>query len=148
MNSTSHLDKLNAASTNEKCSDHDREILGEAKRYYEVWIESMRRLTSTGEQRVQEMVTLLNDYKDMLEVELIARRGSAFLKRQKGQLKIDNSVMEEFLPHLVCPEIIDGLTHTRFQAGPQKAFMSLSFMPRRFEQLGQRPEVEIGRAHV
>jgi len=42
------------------------------------------------------MTELLNNYKDFLEVDLITRRGSAFIKRQKGQLKLDNSVIEEF----------------------------------------------------
>jgi hypothetical protein len=103
----------------------------------------MRALTSTGRARVDDMVRLLNEYKDTLEVELIAKRGSPFLKRQKGQLKLDNSVLEEFFPHLVIPQIITGLKHTRFWVGPQQAFMSLSFVPTSFDQLGGKPEVVI-----
>jgi len=103
----------------------------------------MRALASTGRGRVDDMVRLLNDYKDVLEVELIAKRGSSFLKRQKGQLKLDNSVLEEFFPHLVIPQIITGLNHTRYSVGPQQAFMSLSFVPTSFNQLGDKPEVVI-----
>jgi hypothetical protein len=87
------------------------------------------------------MVRLLNEYKDSLEVELIAKRGSPFLKRQKGQMKLDNSVLEEFFPHLVIPQIMTGLNHTRFSVGPQQAFMSLSFVPTGFDQLGEKPQV-------
>jgi hypothetical protein len=87
------------------------------------------------------MVAHLNQYKNALEVELIAKRGSDFLKRQKGQLKLDNSVIEEFLPMLVCSDIIKGLNHARFTCGPQQAFMSLSFMPQSFDDLGKTPRV-------
>ncbi|MBI4586729.1 MAG: Bpu10I family restriction endonuclease [Planctomycetes bacterium] len=138
---TSHLDKLNAAGANKKCSTQDRALLQEAKLHYKEWITATMKLTSKGRKRVDEMVSLLNQYKDTLEVELIAKRGSSFLKRQKGQLKLDNSVIEEFLPYLVCPQIITGLNHTRFIAGPQQAFLSLAFMPISFEHLGKRPEV-------
>jgi hypothetical protein len=103
----------------------------------------MKKLRSTGRDRVNELVRLLNTYKDFLEVNLIAKRGSDFIKRQKGQLKLDNSVIEEFLPYLACPEIVPGITHDRFLTGPQQAFMSLSFMPRSFESLGTKPEVVV-----
>lgn len=140
---TSHLDKLNAACANAKCSEADRTLLEEAKTHYEKWIADMAALTSRGRERIDEMVALLNRYKDFLEVELIAKRGSSFLKRQKGQLKLDNSVIEEFLPHVVSPDIINGLNHTRALVGPQQAFMSLAFMPRGFEHIGRKPEVVV-----
>lgn len=136
-----HLDKLTAALANRKSSSQDRSLLSVAQKKYEKWITDTRSLNSTGRKRADEMVALLNRYKDELEVDLIAKQGSAFLKRQKGQMKLDNSVIEEFLPYLVCSEIIRGLNHSRFSVGPQKAFMSLSFMPRSFEHLKQMPEV-------
>jgi len=138
-----HLDKLLAAFGNAKCSKGDQLLLQEAKNLYHGWISSMRALSSVGRARVDDMVRLLNEYKDALEVELIAKRGSPFLKRQKGQLKLDNSVLEEFFPHLVIPQVISGLKHTRFVVGPQHAFMSLSFVPSGFDRLGARPEVVI-----
>jgi hypothetical protein len=39
--------------------------------------------------------------------------------------------------------VIDGLPKTTFVVGPQKAFMSLAFMPRTINHLTDRPEVEI-----
>lgn len=141
MNPTPHFDKLEAAIQNGKCPPEDRVLLEQAKTNYREWIAAMQALKSTGRTRVDEMVAALNRYKDALEVELIAKRASPFLKRQKGQLKLDNSVLEEFMPHLVIPEVIRGLNLSRAVVGPQQAFMSLAFMPRSFEQLGKRPEV-------
>ena len=140
---TPHLDKLEAALVNPKCGDADRGLLRRAKQRYTTWLAAMNDLHSTGNARVADMVRLLNEYKDYLEVELIAQKGSDFLKRQKGQLKLDNSVMEEFLPHLLRSEIVERLEGTSFVTGPQQAFMSLAFMPSGFRSLGGRPSVVI-----
>lgn len=90
-----HKEKLLAAIQNRKAAA-DIELLQEAYRAYEQWKAAMQSLTETGEAKVRRLVEMLNQYKDYLEVELIARQGSDFLKRQKGQMKLDNSVIEEF----------------------------------------------------
>lgn len=140
MATSPHLDKLNAALSNPKCAE-DVPLLNEAKELYTKWTTVLNSLTGKGKTRVVEMVRLLNEYKDTFEVELIMKRGSNFLRRQKGQLKLDNSILEEFFINLVHPDIIEGLGKTRFIVGPQNAFMSLSFRPRGFSSLDQRPEV-------
>ena len=140
MSKTPHREKLLAAITNPKCSE-DVFLLSEALTAYETWIGETNRLTSNGEVRIKQMTALLNDYKDYLEVDLIATRGSEFLKRQKGQLKLDNSVMEEFLIHLVSPNILTNLPDFALETGPQTAFMSLSFRPYSISTLDQKPEV-------
>ena len=90
------------------------------------------------------MTNLLNEYKDYLEVELIARQGSPFIKRQKGQLKLDNSVLEEFLIRLVDPSILSGLpTEFQLEVGPQTAFMSLSFRPVGMSALNEKPGIVV-----
>lgn len=137
---TPHKEKLLAAIDNPKALE-DVAILKEALAAYENWISKMLALTSTGKQKVNEMTALLNEYKDILEVELIARRGSAFIKRQKGQLKLDNSVLEEFLIHLVEPDILSNLPNFEIEKGPQTAFMSLSFRPTSLARLNNKPEV-------
>jgi hypothetical protein len=137
---TPHLDKLKAASANPILAD-DRLLLNEARELYGAWLAGVSALTSEGEQRVQDMVRLLNEYKDALEVELVLKRGSAALKRQRGQLKLDKSFLEDFLIYLVNPAVLHCLDTTRFVTGPQaNAFMSLSFVPRTFRSLGERPE--------
>src|SRR5438094_10455935 len=99
---TPHLFKLKSASTNPILVS-DLPLLHEAVNLYHKWIADMNALTLKGEERVRAIVELLNQYKDELEIELILKRGSPTLRRQKGQLKLDNSVLEEFLIHLVHP---------------------------------------------
>jgi Bpu10I restriction endonuclease len=143
MPSTAHFDKLNAAIRNAKCGRRDVKLLEEAREHYQAWRASLAVLRSTGKERVAEMTRLLNDYKDFLEVEIIARRGSPFLKRQKGQLKLDNSVLEEFLVDLVHPAILEGLPDFPLSVGPTTAFMSLSFTPPALRALNDAPIVAL-----
>ncbi len=139
---TPHRDKLVAAIKNNKIST-DIQVLNEAVVQYEQWISALDALTTTGKVRVLQMVQLLNQYKNYLELEVIMRRGSPVLKRQRGQLKLDSSVMEEFLVHLVRPEIIIGLEGIDITTGPQNAFMSLSFRPSSVTALMSKPEVVV-----
>jgi len=140
MAKTPHKEKLLAAIKNPKAKD-DVDILKEAYSVYENWIMKMEGLTLKGRDRINEMTALLNEYKDYIEVELILRKGSSFIKRQKGQLKIDNSIMEEFLIHLVHPDILNNLPDFELDTGPQTAFMSLAFRPSGLTALNEKPEV-------
>ncbi len=138
---TPHLNKINAALVNLKAVA-DLELLHEAREAYRAWIAEMDRLTSTGRERVNEMVRLLNDYKDALEVELIMRRGSAFLKGGRRAVRSSTiPVLEEFLIRLVDSAILPGIEGLSFVTGPQNAFMSLSLLPTTFESLAHRPAV-------
>jgi len=140
MDSTPHKDKLIAAISNPKANG-DVKLLKEALVAYQTWISKTNALTSTGQTRINEMTALLNEYKDYLEIDLIATKGSDFLKRQKGQLKLDNSVLEEFLIHLVNPAILNNLPNFDLETGPQTAFMSLAFRPSTISNLNEKPEV-------
>lgn len=139
---TPHKEKLLAAISNPKCKA-DMPLLEKAQAAYQEWVEKLRAITSSGKQRVLDMARVLNEYKDYLEVELIARHGSPFLKRQKGQLKLDNSVLEEFLIHLVDPSILHGLPSFELETGPQTVFMSLSFRPASLSHLDSKPDLEL-----
>lgn len=140
MGNTPHREKLLAAISNPK-SVADVPLLTDALAAYDVWIAKTKALNSIGQLRIAEMTALLNEYKDFLEVDLIATRGSDFLKRQKGQLKLDNSVLEEFLIHLVNPAILNNLPNFDLETGPQTAFMSLAFRPSSISNLNEKPEV-------
>jgi len=143
MIKTPHREKLLAAISNPKCKD-DVNILKTAFEAYEQWIAKLGSLTSRGKQKVFDMTRLLNEYKDYLEVELITKQCSPFIKRQKGQLKLDNSVIEEFLIRLVDPTILNGLpANFQLEVGPQTAFMSLSFRPVSMSALNEKPDVVI-----
>ena len=138
---TPHKEKLLAAINNPKAKN-DKDILAEALNAYNNWTSKLEKLTSKGDERVLEMTGLLNEYKDLLEVDLIAKRGSDFIKRQKGQMKLDNSIMEEFLIHLVHDDVLKNLPKS-IETGSQTAFMSLSFRPSSIEKLCEKPEIVI-----
>lgn len=137
-----HKEKLLAAMENPKAAV-DRPLLQEAYNAYEQWISQMGSLRTSGNEFLSDLLRLLNDYKDYLEVELIARRGSDFLKRQKGQMKLDNSVIEEFLPYLVDSKLLSNLpTNYELETGSQTSFMSLSFCPSSIQTL-DKPQVVV-----
>ena len=136
---TPHKEKLVAAINNPKAAK-DKDLLEEAHKEYLNFTKKLTKLQSTGAKRVEEMTALLNGYKDFLEVDLIANRGSAFIKRQKGQLKLDNSVIEEFLIHLVHDDVLQNLPDG-IEMGSHTAFMSLSFRPSNIDSLNTKPEI-------
>jgi hypothetical protein len=140
MPKTPHKEKLLAAIANPKAAA-DVDILNEAYQAYQAWIQGLNALQSEGDQRLADMVALLNQYKDYVEVDLIMARGSDFLKRQKGQLKLDNSILEEFLIHLVNPAVLGEMPAFELETGPQTAFMSLAFRPTSVSNLDERPEL-------
>ena len=132
-----------AAINNPKCGAADVAIIQQCLARYETWIADIRKVQITGKERVIELTKLLNAYKDDLEVEFITKSQSPFLIRQKGQLKLDNSIIEEFLIHLVEGRILDGLPPFALDIGPQTAFMSLAFTPANLNALGGKPPVEV-----
>lgn len=124
---TPHLDKLSAALLNDKMPEGEIPRLNDAITRYNSWIADMNRV-QVGEDRsatISEMVRLFNEYKLYVDFDLIFCSRDDFLYRQKGQLKLDNTVIEEFLPHLinkVFPHFIDTLT-----LGPTKCFSAAYF---------------------
>lgn len=143
MPQTPHKDKLLAAINNPKCVAADVAILNQCLERYETWLADMQRVQLAGKERVVELTRLLNSYKDHLEVELITKSQSPFLIRQKGQLKLDNSIIEEFLIHLIDGRILDGMPAFALDVGPRTAFMSLSFTPTNINDLGGKPPVRV-----
>lgn len=144
--STPHLNKILAAINNPKASDEDRALLEEIRDRYREWAVALDAVIPGEEPhaRVLRQAKLLNDYKFFVEVECVARRGSAWLKRQKGQLKLDNSIIEEFLIHLVHPATLPGFDRLdELTVGPNQAFMSMSFRADSMEGLLDRPEVVV-----
>lgn len=135
---------MKAALENPKCKEPEIKILKSAIDLYQEWTRRLARIGTKGNDRVTDLVKLLNWYKDELEVELIMKGGSDFLKRQKGQLKLDNSVLEEFLVSLVDPRIIEGLSNLdKLEIGPHEAFMSLAFIPKDLNELTSKPNVVV-----
>jgi hypothetical protein len=124
---TPHKFKLAELLKNSKLPEIDRLRVEAALRRYDQWIDSMAQLSDTGDGKVQKLVQLLNDYKRYIELQLIWDSEADFLFRQRGQIKLDNSILEEFLPWLVDPAIIPALSGVDCSAGPASAFAAAYF---------------------
>lgn len=125
---TPHLDKLVELQKNDKLPSGDQESVLECRARYEQWNKSMRECELEGDARVGALVDAVNEYKRFVELELIWDSEDDFLFRQRGQIKLDNSIIEEFLPHLVDPRIIPPLEGRIYETGPQTTFSSAYFV--------------------
>jgi len=121
---TPHGDKLNALLKNEKLPERDRGRIEDALKKYYRWREDLMRVPE-GDEGVAEAVRLLNEYRMFLDIDLVFDSKDDFLYRQKGQLKLESSVIEEFLPHLVSRAFPDAFTN--FTLGPQSCFSAIYF---------------------
>lgn len=121
---TPHLDKINAAIINDKMPQLAIDRLQMALRRYNQWISDMEAIEGTRSEVVSQLVQLFNDYKFYVDFDLIFSCEEDFLYRQKGQLKLDNTVIEEFLPHLAF-KAFPELNGVNF--GPTKCFSAAYF---------------------
>lgn len=122
---TPHLDKLNAAVANEKLPAAEIPRLEAAIERYNQWIASMTAIDNDSPSLIEDLVASFNDYKLYIDYDLIFCSPNDFLYRQKGQLKIDNTVIEEFLPHLMS-KVFPSL-NSSIVFGPQKCFSAMYF---------------------
>ncbi len=125
---TPHKSKLEALVANPILPVDDKPRVEQALGRYGVWMEAMDALTEDGADLLEKLVGLLNEYKRFIEIDLIFRSPNDFLYRQKGQHKVDNSLLEEFLPRLADTRLVPGLAHLEHCAvGPQAAFAAFVF---------------------
>ena len=88
----------------------------------------MDKIDAEGDDLLQALVVALNEYKHFIEVDLIYDSPADFLYRQKGQHKVDNSVLEEFLPRLADTRLVPGIARLKScNVGPQGAFAAFVF---------------------
>ncbi len=125
---TPHLEKINRAIANEKMPPEDVASLEAAKERYGEWIAKLDAVGGDPGERLKRLVDLYNQYRSWVDVDLIFDSGRDFLYRQKGQLKLDNSVLEEFLPRLIVPEVIPELMGLDVRTGPVYSFASAYFI--------------------
>ena len=124
---TPHGDKLRALVRNDKLPESDRPGIDAAIKRYEAWIAESETVEGAGGELVESLVTSLNRYKTSIDLDLIFDSQNDFLYRQKGQLKLDNTVLEEFLPRLVGRIFPDRLANRGLSLGPMKGFAQLRF---------------------
>src|SRR5712692_3087675 len=124
---TPHLEKLNAVLDNEKLNAVDKPRLQAAIEKYKRWIADLDAVTGTSDERLRRMVELLNEYRLWVDVDLVFDSPDDFLYRQKGQLKLDSSIIEEFLPHLIQPALLPEIRGLKVNVGPTACFSTLYF---------------------
>ena len=122
---TPHLDKLNALLTNNKLPANDKERINLAIEKYHEWIQTMSEADGDRSAIIERLVFLLSRHKQFIDLDTIFDSESDFLYRQKGQLKLDNTIIEEFLPHLIS-KALPGLDNTLY-LGPQSCFSATYF---------------------
>lgn len=131
---TPHGGKLTAAIANKKLPANDIPRLEAAIVKYKQWIKDLDAVTGTPEECIDKMVALFNDYKFYIDFDLIFCSEDDFLYRQKGQLKLDNTIIEEFLPRFICEKTIPELNGHGFTVGPTTSYSSISFESSIYEQ--------------
>lgn len=100
VKTAAHGDKLRALLQNPKLPRADLPRVQTTIARYEKWIKSLETAPGKGSTLIGTLVAALNEYKQHVELDLIFDAGGDFLYRQKGQLKLDNTILEEFLPYL------------------------------------------------
>lgn len=124
---TPHGDKLLALLNNEKLPANDRPRVAKAHENYQRWREQTILASGTIEEKVVSLVDLLNDYKRYIELDLIFDSSDNFLYRQKGQLKLDNTILEEFLSLLVTLTFFNTQDNHKLSFGPMTCFSGTRF---------------------
>jgi len=122
-----HGDKLRALLQNSKLPEGDRPKVREAIEKYSAWRETLLALRGEQQAIISKAVALLNEYKNYIEVDLIFSSRDDFLYRQKGQLKLDNTVLEEFLPLLVFCVFRDKIQEQTITLGPTACISGIRF---------------------
>ena len=124
---TPHADKLQALLENQNLPDSDKPRVLEAVEKYDAWAKEVRQIEGDGDDLVEPLVASVNRYRKWIDLDLIFDSPENFLHRQRGQLKLDNSVLEEFLPWLVKRRFAEQIADTGLSLGPTNAFSQLSF---------------------
>ena len=124
---TPHGDKLQALLENRNLPEGDKPQVREAVKKYDAWINEVKQIEGVGDNLVEPLVDSLHRYRKWIDLDLIFDSQENFLHRQRGQLKLDNSVLEEFLPWLVSRRFAEQMADTGLSLGPTNAFSQLSF---------------------
>ncbi len=124
---TPHGDKLRALLQNEKLPPGDRPRVEQTIVRYEARLQQLKAVRGTYQEIVAGQVSLLDDYKRYVEVDLVFDSDNDFLYRQKGQVKLDNTIIEEFLPILVTTALADQLQGYDLSFGPTTCFSGIRF---------------------
>lgn len=124
---TPHGDKLRALLENEKLPESDKQAVRETLNRYKKWFSESLKIKGKDYEKIDKLVSLLNDYKLHVELNLIFDSQNDFLYRQKGQIKLDNTIIEEFLPILITGYFSKELGKLNLTYGPATCFSGTWF---------------------
>ncbi|RPJ80160.1 MAG: Bpu10I family restriction endonuclease [Deltaproteobacteria bacterium] len=124
---TPHGDKLEALAQNKKLPVQDVFRVEQILLEYKEWRKQLEDIHGTTPEIVTRMISLLNAYRWKVDVDLIFDSENDFLYRQKGQIKLDNSVIEEFLPLLIKTVFAEQLQNYDLSLGPTTCFSGIRF---------------------
>lgn len=124
---TPHGDKLRALLRNAKLPAGDRPRVRTAIRRYDAWVSELGAIEGAGDSLLAPMVDSLNRYKMSIDLDLVFDSEDDFLYRQKGQLKLDNTIVEEFMPWLVGRVLANLIAGRGLTMGPANCFAQLRF---------------------
>lgn len=123
---TPHGDKLVALLNNDKLPAADIPRIKAAQVRYRAWLNKLQNLPDKN--LLDNLVSLVNEYKNYIEYEVIFCAEDDFLHRQKGQIKLDNTVLEEFLPYLWDVRLVKAVGKLRnTRIGPLSCYAGMSF---------------------
>jgi hypothetical protein len=127
---TPHYEKLSATLNSDKLPEVDKSRVEAAILQYRQWITELDEAVANCNDpaaTLNRMIASLNKYRRYIDIELVFDSPDDFLYRQKGQLKLDNSVIEKFLPRLIHPCLIPEIKLEDVVVGPVNAFSAVFF---------------------
>jgi len=127
---TPHGGVLEALARNPKLPPSDLAQVQATIGRYKNWIASLQGSTLSGKERLAAMVEATNQYKKWVDFDLVFQSPSDFLYRQAGQLKLNSTILEEFLPYLVCEVLVPGIKNIQnITVGPQSCYAGMFIGP-------------------
>ncbi len=139
-----HGEKIVSALESDKLPKQDKSRLQKAIIKYDEWVNSLNTIKSDNlDILINKLVKALNDYKYYIDVDVIFDSKQDFLYRQKGQLKLDNTVIEEFLPIFVKRCIEKKFGNCNIDIGSQTATFSSVYFASSLSNPGLGGELNI-----
>lgn len=123
-----HKDKLNALLKNKKLPRDDKPRIENVIERYKTLVKEIAEAEEN--QFIVKVARWLDEYIQLVEVDLIFASENDFLYRQKGQTKIVSSILEEFVARIIVKYL--DLKGIKFQkdahVGPLSALTGLYFL--------------------
>jgi len=136
---TPHRDKLVALFNNSKLPISDKQKKNLVFDRYNRWMSVLEEKNASGSDYLGNLVDATNEYKNFIDLDFIFSSDEDFLYRQKGQLKLDNTILEECMPYLVDQRLVPGpFSKSNVFVGDEGCYAGLFFGTWLAEDSGDR----------